>query len=44
VGARVGYADQAHFTREASTLAGVTPSALARELSDDFDTAIPVVL
>jgi AraC-like DNA-binding protein len=39
-----GYADQAHFTREASALAGVTPSALARELSDGFDTAIPVAL
>jgi AraC-like DNA-binding protein len=42
--ALAGYADQAHFTREASALAGVTPSALARELSDGFGTAIPVVL
>jgi AraC-like DNA-binding protein len=42
--ALAGYADQAHFTREVSALAGVTPSALARELSDGLGTAIPVVL
>ncbi len=33
-----GYADQAHFTRDASDLAGTTPGALARELSDSFKT------
>ena len=42
--ALVGYADQPHFTREASALAGTTPVALSRELSDGLDTSVPVVL
>ena len=33
-----GYADQAHFTRDSTDLAGVTPGGLARELSDSFKT------
>jgi AraC-like DNA-binding protein len=37
-----GYADQAHFTREAAELAGITPGGLARELSDSFKTAVPL--
>ncbi len=44
VAALVGYADQPHFTREASALAGTTPTALFRELSDGLDTSVPVVL
>jgi AraC-like DNA-binding protein len=36
--ALVGYADQAHFTRDSSELAGITPGGLARELSDSFKT------
>jgi AraC-like DNA-binding protein len=39
-----GYADQAHFTHEATALAGVPPSALQRELADPAQTAIPVEL
>ena len=31
IAARVGYADQAHLTRECRTLAGLTPTALARQ-------------
>jgi AraC-like DNA-binding protein len=31
IAARVGYADQAHLTRECRTLAGLTPAALARQ-------------
>ena len=42
--ALVGYADQPHFTREASALAGVSPLVLSRELCDGRDTAIPVML
>jgi AraC-like DNA-binding protein len=37
-----GYADQAHFTRDSSELAGITPSGLARELSDSFNTDLAV--
>ncbi len=40
----VGYADQAHFTREANALAGATPATLSRELCDGLDTSVPVVL
>jgi AraC-like DNA-binding protein len=39
-----GYADQPHFTREASALAGITPVGLAAELTDGHDTTLPVVL
>jgi AraC-like DNA-binding protein len=39
-----GYADQPHFTREASALAGTTPIGLAAELTDGVDTSVPVVL
>jgi AraC-like DNA-binding protein len=35
---QAGYADQAHFTREASDLALVTPTVLAREMADSFKT------
>jgi AraC-like DNA-binding protein len=44
VAALVGYADQPHFTREATSLAGTTPVGLARELCDGFDTSVPVPL
>ena len=37
-----GYADQAHFTRDSSDLAGITPRGLARELSDSFKTDLAV--
>jgi len=37
-----GYADQAHFTRDSSDLGGITPSGLARELSDSFKTELAV--
>jgi AraC-like DNA-binding protein len=37
-----GYADQAHFTRDSSDLAGITPSGLARELSDSFKTELGI--
>lgn len=37
-----GYADQAHFSRDSTDLACITPAALARELSDSFKTAIAV--
>ena len=40
VAALAGYADQAHFTREAVALAGVTPARLAREMSDSFNPAL----
>jgi AraC-like DNA-binding protein len=44
VAALVGYADQSHFTREATSLAGTTPGELARELCDGLDTSVPVSL
>jgi AraC-like DNA-binding protein len=31
IAAKVGYADQAHLTRECRALAGLTPAALARQ-------------
>jgi AraC-like DNA-binding protein len=31
IAAQVGYADQAHLTRECRALAGLTPAALARQ-------------
>jgi transcriptional regulator GlxA family with amidase domain len=37
-----GYADQAHLTREGAALAGITPAALARELSDSFNTPLAI--
>lgn len=42
--ALAGYADQPHFTREASALAGVSPMGLAAELTDGRDTSVPVAL
>jgi AraC-like DNA-binding protein len=44
VAALAGYGDQAHFTHEATALAGTTPGALQRELADPSQTAIPVTL
>ncbi len=44
VAAEAGYADQPHFTREASELAGVSPVGLASELTDGRDTVVPVAL
>jgi AraC-like DNA-binding protein len=44
VAALVGYADQSHFTREATSLAGTTPGELAGELCDGLDTSVPVSL
>ena len=40
----VGYGDQAHFTHEATALAGTTPGTLQRELADPSQTAIAVSL
>lgn len=42
--ATAGYADQPHFTREATALAGVSPVGLAAELTDGRDTSVPVAL
>jgi AraC-like DNA-binding protein len=44
VAALVGYADQPHFTRDATSLTGATPGELARELCDGLDTTVPVRL
>lgn len=44
VAADAGYADQPHFTREASELAGISPVCLASELADGRDTVVPVAL
>jgi hypothetical protein len=40
----LGYADQAHFTRGSSEIAGVPPAALLREVSDEHNTTIAVGL
>jgi AraC-like DNA-binding protein len=42
--ALAGYADQAHFTRDATELAGITPAGLARELSDSFKTTDDIAI
>jgi AraC-like DNA-binding protein len=42
--ASAGYADQPHFTREASELAGISPGGLTAELTDGRDTIVPVRL
>lgn len=42
--ALAGFADQPHFTREASALAGISPVGLAAELTDGHDTSVPVAL
>lgn len=42
--ADAGYADQPHFTREATSLAGISPIRLAAELTDGRDTVVPVAL
>ena len=39
VAARMGYADESHFSRECRHLTGMTPTLVARAMSDSFNVA-----